>query len=445
MLQGQRQLGLGAATALVVANMVGTGVFTISGLLMKDLGSPWLVLLAWLLGGVIALLGALCYGALARRIPESGGEYIFLARTLHPGAAFVTGWLSLVVGFSATLGSSGFAFAEYVFKSIGAGEPPTLTQLRVVATLLLAAAALLHLSSVSFGARVQATVVVAEVLLITLFVAFGLVRLGTTGFHATPVAGDYGKMGVALILVSFAYLGWNAAVYIAGEIKQPDRNLPRSLIYGTAVVTLLYLALNAVFVFAVPGAKLAGETAVGDVVARELGGPGLAAVFSGLVALALAMCVSALTMTGPRVAARMATDGLLPKVFCGQAGRPPRVALLVQLALGLLALWTSTFGSILTYVGFTLGISTIATIVGLCRIRLQEGRARVPVPGWPWVPALFLAFVTGSTAFAVWSRPVVGLVGLATLGLFTAAYFVQWRSEKRKPLGGPPHDPAVSS
>jgi APA family basic amino acid/polyamine antiporter len=445
MSQGQRQLGLGAATTLVVANMVGTGVFTISGLLIKDLGSPWLVLLAWLLGGVIALLGALCYGALARRIPESGGEYIFLRRTLHPGAAFVTGWLSLVVGFSATLGSSGFAFAEYVFKAIGTGEPPPLLHLRVVATLLLAAAVLLHISSVSFGARVQAVVVIAEVLLITLFAAFGLGWLGAHGSHAAPVAANYGRMGVALILVSFAYLGWNATVYIAGEIKDPDRNLPRSLIYGTSVVTLLYVALNAVFVFAVPGARIAGETAIGDVVARELGGPRLAAVFSGLVALALAMCVSALTMTGPRVAARMAADGLLPKSFCGSAGRPPRVALLVQLAFGLLALWTSTFGSILTYVGFTLGISTLATIVGLWRIRLREGPASVPVPGWPWVPLLFLTFVTASTIFTVVSRPVVGLVGLGTLVLFTAAYFVQRHVERRKQLQPPPCDPTASA
>jgi basic amino acid/polyamine antiporter, APA family len=428
--QGQRQLGLGAATAVVVANMVGTGVFTCSGELMKFLGSPWLVLLTWLLGGGLALLGALCYGALARRIPESGGEYVFLARTLHPGAAFVTGWLSLVVGFAATLGLNGIAFADYVFAiGGGGGAPPWLFQ-RIVASLVLVAAALLHMSSVAIGARVQAAVVIAEVSLIVLFATFGLGWLGFHGFHTTPVAGNYGKLGVALTTVSFAYLGWNASVYIAGEVENPDRNLPRSLIYGTSVVTLMYLALNAVFVFAVPAEKIAGQTAVGDIVAKVLGGPSLAAVFSGLVALALAMCVSALTMTGPRVAARMAADGLLPKIFCGSAGRPPRVALLVQLLVGLLALWTSTFGSILTYVGFTLGISTIATIVGLCRIRLREGPARVLVPGWPWVPAIFLAFVTGSTIFTVISRPFVGLVGLATLGACTGGYFVQRR---RKP------------
>jgi amino acid transporter len=416
-----RQVGQGAATALVVANMVGTGVFTTSGILMQLLGSPWLVLLTWLLGGVIAMLGALCYGALARKIPESGGEYIFLARTLHPAAAFVAGWLSLIVGFAVPLGALAFGFAEYMRPWL-----PEPANARGVATVLLVLASLLHFGSVSFGARVQAAVVIAEIVLITLFAAFGLGRLYPNGFHTTPVAGNYGKMGLALVIVSFAYLGWNAAVYIGGEVRNPERNLPRALIRGTCVVTLLYLALNAMFVFATPGSAIAGRIDVAHVAARVVGGNGLAMVVSGLVALALAMCVSALSMTGPQVAARMANDGLLPRMFAAKAGRPPRVALVAQLLLGLLALWTSTFERILTYVGFTLGLSTLATIVGLCRLRLKEGSS-LPVPGWPWVPALFLAFVLGSTSFTIISRPSEGLVGLGTLALCTGAYFLQRR------------------
>src|SRR5512140_3472451 len=154
MSDGQRRLGPGAATALVVANMVGTGVFTTSGILMRILGSPWLVLLTWLLGGVIALLGALCYGALAQRIPESGGEYVFLARTLHPGAAFVAGWLSLIVGFAVPLGALAFACAEYLRPWLPAFLGP-----RTAATCLLLAVSMLHFGSISFGARVQTVVV----------------------------------------------------------------------------------------------------------------------------------------------------------------------------------------------------------------------------------------------------------------------------------------------
>ncbi len=419
MSNGQRRLGPGAATALVVANMVGTGVFTTSGILMGILGSPWLVLIVWLLGGVIALLGALCYGALAQRIPESGGEYTFLARTVHPMAAYVAGWLSLIVGFAVPLGALAFAFAEYMRPWLPSGVSS-----RLVATALLSGACLLHVGSLSFGARVQAAVVVAEILLVTLFASFGLGRLYPHHFHTAHVAVNFGKMGLALVLVSFSYLGWNAAVYIGGEVKDPERNLPRSLILGTSIVTLLYLGLNAFFVFAAPVSELAGRIDVAHVAAAAVGGPRLAAVVSVLVALALAMCVSALTMTGPQVAARMAADGLLPRRFSSSAGRPPRLALLAQLVLGLVALWTATFERILTYVGFTLGISMMATIIGLCRLRLREGPS-LRVPGWPWVPGLFLAFVSSSTIFTIAQRPFVGLIGLSTLGVGAVAYLLQ--------------------
>ncbi|MBN2573775.1 MAG: amino acid permease [Deltaproteobacteria bacterium] len=424
--EGQRRLGQGAATALVVASMVGTGVFTTSGILLESLGSPWLVLLAWLLGGVVALLGALCYGALAQRIPESGGEYVFLARTLHPGAAFVAGWLSLVVGFSVPLGAVASAFAEYVRPFL-----PDTASPRVVATVLLLGVSLLHFASVSIGARVQAVVVVAEVVLIVLFASFGLGRLYPDGYHVTPVAGDYAKMGWALVFVSFAYLGWNAAVYIGGEVKEPRRNLPRALLYGTSIVTFLYLGLNALFVFAAPVSQVAGRVNIAHIAATVVGGPWLAMAVSGLVALALALCASAFTMTGPQVAARMAQDGLLPRVFRASPGRPPRAALLAQLLVGLFALWTATFGEILTYVGFTLGISTLATIIGLCRIRIKEGKT-LHVPGWPWVPGLFMVFVVSSTSFAVVQKPIEGLVGLLTLGLGVAFFFLHRRRKAAK-------------
>jgi APA family basic amino acid/polyamine antiporter len=416
MSDGKRQLGQGAATALVVANMVGTGVFTTSGILLKLLGSPSLVLLAWLLGGLTALLGALCYGALAQRIPESGGEYVFLSRTLHPVAAFVAGWLSLIVGFAVPLGALAFAFAEYLHPWLPPGTSP-----HVIASVLLIGSSVLHFVSVSLGARVQAMVVVAEVLLIILFASFGLGRLYPHGFHAMSAPFHVGKLGLALVIVSFSYLGWNGAVYIGGEVKDPERNLPRALIYGTGIVTLLYLGLNALFVYAAPFEQVAGRIDVAHVAALAVGGPSLAMAVSGLVSLALALCVSALTMTGPQVASKMANDGLLPRAFASSTGRPPRLALAAQLALGLVTLWTATYEHILTYVGFTLGISMLATIVGLCRLRFKEGK-RLYIPGWPWVPGLFLAFITSSTIFTVVQRPMEGLVGLATLGVGVVGY-----------------------
>jgi APA family basic amino acid/polyamine antiporter len=421
MTQGQRRLGRGAATALVVANMVGTGVFTTSGILLGILGSPWLVLVVWLLGGGIALLGALCYGALAQRIPESGGEYVFLSRTLHPAAAYMAGWLSLIVGFAVPLGALAFGFAEYLRPWLPSGISP-----HVAATVLLISTSLVHSASVSVGARIQAVVVVAEVALIVLFATFGLGRLYAAGFHTASLGTHVDKVGLALVIVSYSYVGWNGAVYIGGEVKDPQRNLTRSMMYGTAIVTFLYLGLNTLFVFAAPASVMAGRIDVAHVAAEVVGGPRFAMAVSALVALALGLCVSALTMTGPQLAARMAADGLLPRWFATSAGRPPRVALVAQLSLGLLVLWTAAFEGILTYVGFTLGLISAATVCGLCRLRLKEGR-QLRVPGWPWVPGLFLAFALGSTIFTVAQRPFESLIGLATLGVAGVAYLVQGR------------------
>ena len=407
------------ATALVVANMIGTGVFTTSGLLLEKLGSPGLVLLAWLGGGITALLGALCYGALARQFPESGGEYAYLSHTLPGPAAFVTGWITLIVGFAVPLAALAFAFAEYLRPWLPVGLPP-----RVVGTAILVLTSLLHWFSISAGAKVQAVVVAIEVILITLLASFGLRRVFADGVPSQIVVSHPGQMGVALILVSYSYVGWNGAAYIASEVRDASKTLPRVFLMGTLVVTALYLALNAFFVYAAPVADLAGRIDVGHIAAEHVGGPGLTMIVSGIVALAVAMCVSALTMTGPQLAGRMAADGLLPKAFRSRPGQPPRLAIVGQLVLGLLALWTATFDAILTYVGVSLGLCTGATVWGLIRLRRRQGSA-VPVPGWPWVPALFLLFMLGATAWTILLRPREGLVGIGTVVLFAVLYWVR--------------------
>jgi APA family basic amino acid/polyamine antiporter len=404
----QRQLGLASATALVVANMIGTGVFTTSGFLLADLRSPWMVLAAWAVGGVIALLGALNYGALARRIPESGGEYLFLSRTLHPAAGYLAGWVSLLVGFSAPLAAAAFAFGEYSKTWLTALSP------RVSGTLLLAIFSLLHAAHVRRGAWVQNAAVLLKVALIALFVGFAFSRLPVPA----GLADDHfplSAFGVSLVWISFSYSGWNAAVYIGGEVREPERNLPRALLLGTGLVTLLYLALNAVFVFAVPVEQLAGKLEIGRIAAEHLGGPRLANAVSALVALTLMSSVSSMVMAGPRVYARMAADGYLPRWLRTEPG-PPRAAIYFQGGIALLLLWTATFEGLLTYIGFTLGLSTAATVIGLVRLRRREG-ATLRVPGWPWVPALFLLSVLGTTAFSIALRPVESLLGAVTIGI----------------------------
>ncbi|MGO8930335.1 MAG: APC family permease [Limisphaerales bacterium] len=410
-----RCLGLVSATALVVANMVGTGVFTTTGLLLADLKSPWPVLGVWLIGGVLAALGALSYGALARRLPESGGEYLFLSRTLHPSLGYVAGWISLFVGFSAPLAAAAMAFGTY------AG--PWFPQVRpeFLGTLLILLFSALHAANVRAGAWVQNAAVLFKVILILGFVGLAANQLGATRLPP-PQSAPLALMGVSLVWVSFSYSGWNAAIYIGGEITNPERNLPRSLWLGTAIVTLIYLALNAVFVFSAPIDQLASKLEVGRVAATALGGPAWGNMVSALVALVLVSSVSSLIMAGPRVYARMAEDRYLPACLATRNAAPIN-AILLQGALGLSLLWSSTFDQLLTYIGFTLGLSTAATVVGLIRIRLQEG-SQIRVPGWPWVPGSFLLVTLAITGFAIARRPKESLAGLATLLLGLLAWAI---------------------
>ena len=231
---------------------------------------------------------------------------------------------------------------------------------------------------------------------------------------------------MALVVVSYSYQGWNAAVYVGGEVAEPKKNLPRALVLGTAIVTALYLGLNAVFVLGTPASLLAGRVDVGRIAALVLGGPRLARLVSGLISFVLAICVSSFVMAGPQVVARMAADGFLPRAFAVRPGRPPRLALLAQIAIGIVALWTAAYASLLTYVGFTLGLVAAATVLGLVWQRHKQGPA-LKVSGWPWVPGLFLVFVLGATTFTVAERPRESLVGLATLAVGLLAYWLQKR------------------
>jgi len=417
-----RQLGLISATALVVANMIGTGVFTTSGFLLKDLGSPWAVLAVWMGGGVLAGIGAVCYGALARRLPESGGEYLFLSRTLHPAAGYVAGWISLLVGFSAPLAAVAYGFGEY--GRPWAGNLPV----KASGSILLILFALIHAVDVRRGAWVQNWIVALKLTLLFGFVGLAVARLDapppfTLGSATVPAC------AVSLVWVSFSYAGWNAAVYLGGEVRDAERTLPRSLGLGTAIVTLLYVALNAVFVFSTAPENLAGQLQVGRIAAEALGGVRLANVVTGVILLALATSASSLIMAGPRVYAAMAADGYLPRWLAAPGG-PPRASIALQFGLALLLLWSATYEMLLTYIGFTLSLSSAATVLGLMRLKLREG-ASLRVVGWPWLPTVFIAAVLAIGAFTILRQPVASFWGLGTIALGWAA----WRVSRRGPPG----------
>ena len=426
---------------LVIANMIGAGVFTTSGFALADLGRREYVMLAWLVGGLLAVCGALSYGALARRFPESGGEYLFLSRLFHPLAGFLAGWVSLLAGFSAPTAAAALLFEAYANPS-GTLFPP-----KVLGTGVILVAVLMHGVRLRHGVVLQNTSVALKLLAMGGLIVYGAARFASDGVAPAgeeavgAAAGgfDPGAFAVTLVWVSFAYSGWNAAVYVAGEVREPERNLHRSLLLGTSVVLVLYLAINAVFVHAAPVAELAGRADIGAVAAGALGGDGLRVTVSYVIALALFTSVSSLVMAGPRVYARMAEDGLFPARFSRFAGLSgggdvPGAAVALQGALAAAFLWISGIEELLGYIGFTLGASAAVTVAGLIALRNREGPERVPVPGFPWVPGVFVVTTLAAAAYMVVRRPDESLRGLATVALGVPVY---WLLRRRSAWSGP--------
>ena len=434
-----RPLGAVHAAALVVASMVGTGVFTITGELLVPLRSPALVLAAWAISGVLALCGAAVYAELGTMMPRVGGEYVYLSRAFGEATGFMSGWVALIVGFAAPTAVGALGFASYVHA-----VAPTLAQ-PVVAVALIVAIAAVHMIDVRFGARLQAGLAGLVVAVIVLFVAAALVtgRLTvanlTAGVPVAPAAADRGfaalagACAVGLVQVSYAYSGWNGAAYVAGEVRDPARALPRALVLGTGLVTLLYLALNVVFLCAVPPGALAGQINVAHIAAGALFGPRGAQIVSSLVALTAAGFVSAMMMSGPRVAVAMGEDGVFFRAL-GRVNRrgAPTLAVGLQGALAIVAVLTAAFDRLLVYVGFTLTLNAAAAVLAAFVLRWREPASERPhrALGWPFSGVLFLALATFMIVLAVRERPIESAAALATLVLGGVAY-AGWRRRRR--------------
>lgn len=413
------------ATCLVVANMVGTGVFTSLGFQVASFSSPVVLLSLWILGGIGALCGALTYGELGAAFPRSGGEYNFLSRIYHPAVGFLSGWLSLTVGFAAPIALAAMALAAYVGHVVPLGYP------KPVAAAVVTLIAAVHLAGVKSGARFQVAFTTAKVLLITGFSVCGILMADPQLLALAPTAADLGLIlsapfAVSLVFVSYAYSGWNAAAYIAGEMKDPRRDLPKALLIGTAIVMAIYVLLNFVFLRAAPMGELAGKLEVGYVAAVHVFGPHGGRIMAGLIALGLVSTISAMTWAGPRVAQVMGEDIPLFKALAWtRPSGAPVGATLLQLAIVFTLLFTSTFESVLTYLGFTLALSTVLTVFGVFVLRWRQPRLPRPYKtlGYPVTPILFIAIEGWMLVYIFMNKPHESLAGLGTLLLGLAIYF----------------------
>ncbi|MBK1649681.1 APC family permease [Rhabdochromatium marinum] len=433
-----RRIGLISATVLVVANMVGTGIFTTSGLILAELGSPTALLLCWLLGGLFALTGALCYAELGAMLPRAGGEYVYLRESFGPLPAFISGWISLIVGFSAPIAAAAIAFATYL---LGANQPDwpiieiggqTLVSVSPITALACAAVILLslaHYHSLQMGQGMQNLLTSFKIGLILTFIIGGF-WFGEASIR--PVIADSttmpsgGQLAVALIFISFAYSGWNAAAYVGGEIRQPERNLPLALIIGTLLVILLYVLLNLTYLYALPVSAMAGVLDVGTAAATALFGGEIGRLFGIAIAVGLLSVISAMIMAGPRVYYAMARDGLFFRRFgrVHEVRETPAQAILFQGAIAVGMILVAAYDALLIYIGFTLSLMAMLTVLGLIALRRSQPKRPRPyrVLGYPFTPWLFIAGNLWIAIYTIVNRPMAGIVGVATLALGAILY-----------------------
>jgi APA family basic amino acid/polyamine antiporter len=431
-----RSLGLFTATAIVVANMIGSGIFTTSGIMASQLpGSGW-VIMCWLLGGLIAISGALCYAELATRMPQAGGEYVYLKRLYHPTLGFLTGWTSFFVGFSAPIALSAFGFTEYMFTSLGnryalnEGLELTLAK-KGFAILLILVFTGLHYIGTRLGAKVQNALTVLKIALILGLAGAGMMfgngGLGGMTFKLDgPVAGM--AFGAAMMMVMFSYSGWNASAYIASELKRPRITLPVSLVAGTAIVIVIYLAINLFIFHSTPYAALQGKVAVVEVASVWAFGNWLADLLGGLIGVAMLSSLGAFIMIGPRIYYAMARDGLFFP-FAGEVhpnyGVPSR-AIAVQGGLAVMMVAVGSFEQLLVYVGFALGIFPLLAIAGLFIARHERIGEETAVKVWayPLVPLFFILSSIALMTFAYFERPLESTAAVLSVLLGVPCYFL---------------------
>ena len=419
-----RKVGLITCTALAMANMIGTGVFTSLGFQVQALHSPFLILLVWLIGGVVAFCGALSYAELSAALPRSGGEYNFLSAIYHPAIGFMSGFVSLAVGFSAPIALSAMALGKYLAAAL---PGVSATSVSVVVVLLLAA---MHSLTVRASGNFQVVITALKVALICAFIAMGFFLGGSLMFP--PLEGDLrlafsGPFAISLMFVLYSYSGWNAAAYIIGEVREPQRMVPGALLLATIIVTILYVLLNAVFLASGPPGAFAGKIEVGEIAARNLLGEQGGRLMAALISGGLISSVSAMTWAGPRVAQAVGRDFPALRFFARTSpGGVPRVAIAVQTLLVLIMLATATFEAVLLYAQFSILACSLLTVLGVLVLRWRQPDLPRPFRcfGYPLTPIVFLALNLFALVYTALDRPEQALAGLATLLLGIALYFV---------------------
>jgi APA family basic amino acid/polyamine antiporter len=422
------------ATAIVVADMIGVGVFTSLGFQVKDIPSGFSILLLWTVGGVVALCGVFSYSELGAMFPRSSGEYNFLGRAYHPAFGFLAGFVSATVGFAAPVALAAMAFGEYG-KSVFPNAPPLALAIGVVWLV-----SLVQLTGVRHSSTFQLVATILKVLLIVAFLVSGFVIGAPQPVTFAPSASDFSYIAsapfaISLVFVMYSFSGWNAATYIIGEVDQPERNVPRAMLTGTLIVLVLYVALNAVFLHTAPIGELAGQLDVARISGSHIFGGFGGRIVGAMICFGLISSISAMMWIGPRVMMTMGEDIPILQVFSVRStGGAPAYAILFQLVVATLMLFTRSFEAVLDFIQFALLFCSFFTVLGVIKLRITQPNLPRPYRAWgyPVTPAVFLLVTGFMMYYLLTQRPLQSAFGLLIMlsGLLIYAVF-------RQRAGGP--------
>lgn len=421
-------------TAVVIANMIGTGVFTSLGFQLLDIQSGFAILLLWALGGLIAVCGSMTYAELGSALPRSGGEYNFLTEIYHPSAGFISGWISATIGFSAPTALAAITFSTYLLTIFPEINNDWLR--KIIACSLVIILACIHSSNRKSSGGLQMIFTVMKVGVIILF-CFGAILFAKNiqPVSFSPSNNDIsiifsGSFAVSLIYVSYAYTGWNAATYLSSEIERPQKYLPLILISGTTIVTVLYILLNFVFLSVAPIEDMQGKIEIGFIAAQSAFG-GSVANFTGLVlSLLLISTVSAMTLAGPRVLQVIGEDFKVLNILSRKRKDGiPSTAIYIQSLIAIIFILSSSFESILVFAGFTLALNSFVTVIAVFVLRSKQPNLPRPYKtfGYPFTPLIYLALTGWTLYFVIINRPIEVLFSLGIILSGLIFYYISNR------------------
>ena len=424
-----RHISMWTASSFVIASMIGTGVFTSLGFQLNDIQSIFPLIMLWIVGGVVALCGALSYSELGAALPRSGGEYHLLSRIIHPSIGFAGGFVSATVGFSAPAVLAAMALGTYFAAIFPAFDPIW------VACSMILIFHFLHAFSLKWGTLFQGWSTGIKVILIFIFIIAGFMMNDHQVISILPKPGDVklimsSGFAVSLVWVYYAYTGWNSTIYFAGEVRNPQKDLPRSLLLGTSFVMVLYVLLNYIFLYTTPMSEMVGHVEVGYISGVRIFGQTGAGIIAIGISFLLLSTISSYVFIGPRIMETMGEDYSYIRILSKNNSQGiPIYAFILQLAICLLFIFTSSFEQVLMYTGIALIITNSATVAAVFVLRKREPELPRPykVWGYPWTPILFLAVNAWILFYTFKEQTVESIIGVS---LFLASILLYYLGKK---------------